>query len=92
MLEVKDLSCGYGDKAILKNINFTLSLGEILCIIGANGVSKTTTFKTILGLIKPLSGEFLVGEDKFLNLSLKDRAKLISYTAQSHIHHLHLAS
>jgi len=51
-----DLTVGYGSEAVLKGISFEVNRGDYLCILGENGVGKTTLMKTILGLIRPLSG------------------------------------
>jgi ATP-binding cassette subfamily F protein 3 len=56
VLIIEDLSIGFADKILAKNINFTLTRGECLGIIGANGTGKTTFLKTILGKIEPLNG------------------------------------
>lgn len=52
MLEIKDLSVGYGHIEVLHNISMTVNKGEIVCIIGANGAGKTTLLNTISGFIK----------------------------------------
>ena len=56
-LIVKDLEIGYS-KPILPKINLTFAYGEKYVIVGKNGVGKSTFLKTVLGLIKPLSGDF----------------------------------
>lgn len=61
VLTVEDLSVGYGEKVLAKNINFTLTRGETLGVIGANGTGKTTFLKTILGSVRELSGKILWG-------------------------------
>jgi len=60
MIEVKDLSSGYGDKLILKNINLSVEAGEILVIMGGSGSGKSTLFKNILGLHAPDKGQILI--------------------------------
>ncbi len=55
-LEVKDLNVAYGKIQVLWDISFKVYKGEIVALVGSNGAGKTTTLKTIMGLIKPLSG------------------------------------
>lgn len=56
LISFKDVSIGYGKKAVLQNINFNVFQNDFLGIIGSNGSGKTTLLKTILGLIKPFKG------------------------------------
>ena len=57
LLEIKNLCAGYDGMVILENINFQVFSGDFIGVIGPNGGGKTTLIKTILGLIKPISGE-----------------------------------
>lgn len=59
LMEVKDLSVHYGVIKAVKGISFHVNEGEIVTLIGANGAGKSTTMKTIAGLIKPASGSIL---------------------------------
>lgn len=59
MLEIKNLSKTFGDKKTIENLSFSVDDGEILGIVGKNGVGKTTTFRMILNLISPDRGEIL---------------------------------
>ena len=56
IVKFKDVSLGYGKSIILKNLDFDISKGDFLGIIGPNGSGKTTLLKSILGLHKPASG------------------------------------
>ncbi len=56
LLEVRDLQVAYGAIAALKGISFDVAQGEIVTLIGANGAGKSTTLKTISGLIRPRAG------------------------------------
>lgn len=57
MLEVKGLSIGYDNQIVAKDLNFQIREGDYVCIIGENGVGKSTLVKTLLHLQKPLAGE-----------------------------------
>ena len=84
-LEIKNLSCGYDGRAVIENFNASLADGDVFCLLGSNGVGKTTTFKTILGFLKPLGGEILADGENVLAMSDKQRAQLISYVPQAHV-------
>ncbi|MGZ9819845.1 ABC transporter ATP-binding protein [Peribacillus simplex] len=63
MIEVKKISKNYGRKKILDSVSFTANKGEVTCLIGINGVGKTTTLKAIMGLT-PYKGEILIDDQK----------------------------
>ncbi|WP_347714117.1 ABC transporter ATP-binding protein [uncultured Parvimonas sp.] len=72
-LEVKNLNKTYGEKEVLKDVNFSLDEGNILCILGPSGCGKTTILNSIGGFIKNNSGKiFLNGED-IISLNPEDR-------------------
>ena len=58
----KDLACGYEQKAVVSDVNFSVNAGDYLCILGENGSGKTTLVKTLLGLIKPIGGSIETGD------------------------------
>ena len=58
----RDLTIGYGNKTILKNINFEVNGGNYLCIVGENGSGKSTLLKTLLGLLAPIGGKVIFGD------------------------------
>ena len=62
VIEAVNVSKGYGDKLLYENLNFCLPPNGIVGVIGPNGAGKTTLFRLIMGLEKPDSGEFKVGE------------------------------
>ena len=55
-LEIKDVKCGFGSRVVVNGFNATVNSGEILCMLGPNGVGKSTLFKTVLGFLKPMGG------------------------------------
>ncbi|RRD05686.1 energy-dependent translational throttle protein EttA [Arachnia propionica] len=62
VLEVDNLTKGFGDRVLIKDLSFSLPRAGIVGIIGPNGVGKTTLFKTITGLEEPDSGSVKIGE------------------------------
>ncbi len=64
LLEVKNLNAGYGFLQILRDISLAIDAGEYVCLVGTNGAGKSTTMKTIAGLLTPDSGEIMFrGQD-----------------------------
>lgn len=64
ILEVKGLEAGYNGMSVLHGINFEVEKGEILAILGSNGVGKSTTLRAITGVIKPMAGKVIYkGQD-----------------------------
>ncbi len=59
LLDVKDLNTFYDQSHILQGISLGIDQGEIVCLLGRNGVGKSTTLKSIIGLVKPRSGQVL---------------------------------
>ena len=57
MLEVKNVSSGYGDAQVLRGVDLTVDKGEIVSIVGANGAGKTTLIRTIMGTLPLTEGE-----------------------------------
>ncbi len=84
MLELRDLSCGYGSTAVLSGVTFSVEPGEILCLLGPNGVGKTTLLRTVLGLMKPLAGEVRVEGRTLSGRSRRELARLVAYVPQAH--------
>ena len=66
MLELKGLSSGYGAIEALKSVNMRIEKGEIVTLIGANGAGKSTTLRSITGLVTPSGGE-VIFEGRKLN-------------------------
>ena len=57
VLEVRDLTAGYGDLAAIRNVSITLRAGEIVALLGPNGAGKTTTISAIVGDLPRMSGD-----------------------------------
>lgn len=64
MIEVKDIRKNFGRKEVLKGVSFHAKKGEITCLIGINGVGKTTVLNAIMGLTPLKAGEILIDGEK----------------------------
>ena len=62
IIDCKNLTISYEGRTIVRNVSFSISAGDYLCIVGENGSGKTTLMKTLLGLKKPDSGQVLFGD------------------------------
>ena len=62
MLEIRNIDVFYGDVQVLWDISFEVKQGEVVALIGANGAGKSTTLKTISGLLRPRSGSILFND------------------------------
>ena len=78
MIELQHLTVGYGKKAILSDINQTIESGQLVCLLGANGVGKSTILRTIAGFQPPLCGTILLNEQDMSSFSTAQRSKAIS--------------
>lgn len=64
LIEVKDVTAGYGETVILEHLNFSVKTGEVFVILGGSGCGKSTVLKHLIGLNPPLAGNILIeGED-----------------------------
>jgi len=71
MLEIRDVSSGYGDVQILWGASLSLEKGKLTCLVGGNGVGKTTLLRTVMGLLRPSRGT--------ITFEGKDVSKLPAY-------------
>ena len=60
MLELKNVNTFYGPSQVLHDVSLTVNKGEIVCLLGANAAGKSTTMKTIFGLVKPRGGQIVL--------------------------------
>jgi len=82
-LEIEALSVGYGGTTILNDVGFTVETGEVVGVMGKNGVGKTTLLKSIMGLLEPQSGTVSYNGDDITDHSADERARLgIGYVPQ----------
>lgn len=83
MLQISNLNVYYGESHILRNVDLSVPAGKMVCLIGRNGVGKTTLLKTIMGLLKPRTGEIRLVDQSITDKSPDQRARLgIGYVPQ----------
>ena len=83
ILTVKNLSFSYSNKEVLHNISFSLNKGEIITILGKNGVGKTTLLELLLSLKKIKEGSIILDNKDLKEYSTKEKSKLIAYVPQN---------
>ncbi|HLH86616.1 MAG TPA: ABC transporter ATP-binding protein [Thermoplasmataceae archaeon] len=76
LLKVRDLTAGYGEVSILKNISFDLREGDITLLLGTNGSGKTTLLKTIAGLLNASSGKIIFDGKDITGLPVAERRRI----------------
>lgn len=77
-LSSENISIGYeSDKIIFRDINFSADEGEMIALLGVNGIGKSTLLRTIAGLQKGIKGRVSVGDRNVESLTMRGRAKLI---------------
>lgn len=84
-LALRDVAVGYErNNPIQKFVNFTVSSGEVCCILGPNGCGKTTLVKTILGMVELLDGSITIDGANIVRFSAKQLSESVAYVAQKH--------
>ena len=83
MLSVAGLSVSYGDSQVLWDVGLQVPPGQVVCLLGRNGVGKTTLLKSIVGLLRPRAGTIMFQGESLLSLSADRRARRgIGYVPQ----------
>ena len=75
LIRMEKISLSFGKRQILDNINFNVNSGEILGMLGPNGVGKSTLFNLIIGLIKPDFGSIIINGENVLNYPIAERTQ-----------------
>lgn len=81
---VESLSVAYGARTVLKNVSFSAEYGEVLSILGPNGVGKSTLLRCLLGILPPDGGSVVLDGADVQSLSPQTLAKKVAYIPQSH--------
>jgi iron complex transport system ATP-binding protein len=83
VLRIEQATLGYGTKPVLWDVNLSVQPGEILAIVGPNGVGKSTLIKGACGSLPLLDGEILIGEQNLRELKPDRRARMVSVVSQA---------
>ena len=75
LLEFNDIDTYYGDLHVLKNVNYSIEAGEIVCLLGGNACGKSTTMKTIMGVVRPARGTVIFDGEAIEKLPTSERVK-----------------
>ena len=82
ILEIAGISFGYNGRKVLNDVRFKVRRGEVLAILGPNGVGKTTLLKCINAILRPQQGSIVVEGHDLLSMDSMDIARRIGYVAQ----------
>lgn len=81
---VRNLSFSYKEHRVLSNVSFTAQTGELLTVLGPNGVGKSTLFQCILGLLPYTEGKIMLDGFDAKKLDIRETARRVAYIPQSH--------
>ena len=83
MLKIEQMDAYYGESRVIPGLNLQAKKGEITCLIGRNGVGKSTTLKSVMGLVKTPTGRILLADQDIIHMKTYDRVKKgIGYVPQ----------
>ena len=75
LLEVSDLNAWYGESHVLHGVTMTVAEGETVCILGRNGMGKTTTLRSIMGIVRKRTGRISFAGQDVLTMPLHRTAR-----------------
>lgn len=83
ILKIENLDAYYGESCVIRGLDLSAEKGKITCLIGRNGVGKSTTLKSIMGLVKTPKGSIYLDEKDMIHMKTYDRVRLgIGYVPQ----------
>ena len=75
LLEFRSVDTYYGDLHVLKNVSYTIGKGEIVALLGGNACGKSTSMKTIMGIVRPARGTVIFDGQRIDNVSTAERVR-----------------
>ena len=82
MIRIRNMECGYGQNTVLRNIDLSITKGELVGIIGPNGSGKTTLLRAITRLLKPKAGAIFFGGKNISEMHLRELAMRVAVVSQ----------
>ena len=83
MIQLQNISAGYGGPLVVQDVSLDLKAGEVLVLLGPNGCGKSTLLKVIAGLQPPAGGQVLVDGQPAARLTRRQLAQKVTYLPQS---------
>jgi iron complex transport system ATP-binding protein len=83
IVTIENLSIGYSQRIVARDISFAINAGDAIAILGPNGSGKTTLFRTLLGLLAPRAGAVALESKSIAEMSPADIARKIAYVPQT---------
>ena len=84
-IQLQDLALGYPGRTLFEHVDLSFNRGELTALIGRNGTGKSTLLRTVMGLLKPLHGQILIGGDSVHTLSQREIAARISFVSTENV-------
>lgn len=80
---IENLSCGYHGHALTEGLSFQIEPGQVVCLLGPNGVGKTTFFRTVQGFLPPIRGQVFLNGQPLGQIPRRELARHIAYVPQA---------
>ena len=82
LLDIENVSAGYGEREVLRDLSLAIGMGEVVAWIGRNGAGKSTLARTIMGLVEARTGRIQVGQREITEMPVHERARMVGLVFQ----------
>lgn len=91
LIKTKNLNIGYSDCAVYESVQLEASAGEVICLIGENGIGKSTLLRTLSGILAPIDGDVLFNDQAISHMKSRAKAKKIASVFSDQAYHAFLS-